>query len=115
MDSEPSLQHLMQKVAAVIPSKCWAIGFQLGLTAAELQEICPQLQGLESNHRAFGEIFDEWRRRGSPPYTWRTLINVLRSPSVDEVLLSDELISWITWNSDITGGMRQAHAHIIHV
>ena len=41
LDSEPSLQHLMEKVAAVIPSKCWAVGFQLGLTTAELQAICP--------------------------------------------------------------------------
>ena len=94
--SEPSLQHLMEKVAAVIPSKCWAVGFQLGLTTAELQAICPQHQGLENHHRAFGEIFDVWRRRGSPPYTWRTLTGVLRSASVGEVLLSEQLTSWIT-------------------
>ena len=96
LDSEPSLLHLMDKIAAVIPSKCWAIGLQLGLTTAELQAICPQQQGLESHHRAFGEIFDVWRRRRSLPYTWRTLINVLRSPSVGEGLLSDKLTSWIT-------------------
>eukprot|EP00731_Ephydatia_muelleri_P012519 Em0006g1413a len=90
LDSEPSLPHLMGKVAAVIPSKCWAIGLQLGLTTAELQAICPQQQGLENYHRAFSEIFGEWRRRGSLPYTWRTLIDVLRSPSVGEVLLSDQ-------------------------
>ncbi|KAL5499456.1 hypothetical protein EMCRGX_G010879 [Ephydatia muelleri] len=57
LDSEPSLPHLMGKVAAVIPSKCWAIGLQLGLTTAELQAICPQQQGLENYHRAFSEIF----------------------------------------------------------
>ena len=96
LDSEPSLQHLMEKVAAVIPSKCWAVGFQLGLTTAELQAICPQHQGLENHHRAFGEIFDVWRRRGSPPYTWRTLTGVLRCASVDEVQLSEHLTSWIT-------------------
>ena len=96
LDSEPSLPLLMDKVAAVIPSKCWAIGLQLGLTTAELQAICPQQQGLENYHRAFSEIFGEWRRRGSLPYTWRTLIDVLRSPSVGEVLLSDQLTSWIT-------------------
>ena len=96
LDCEPSLQHLMEKVAAVIPSKCWAIGFQLGLATAELQAICPQHQGLEIHHRAFGEIFDVWRRRGSPPYTWRTLTGVLRSTSVGEVQLSEQLTSWIT-------------------
>eukprot|EP00731_Ephydatia_muelleri_P012659 Em0006g1553a len=101
LDSEPSLPLLMDKVAAVIPSKCWAIGLQLGLTTAELQAICPQHQGLENHHRAFGEIFDVWRRCRPLPYTWRTLIDVLRSPSVGEVLLSEQLTSWIT-RSDLT-------------
>ena len=96
LDSEPSLQHLMEKVVAVIPSKYEMVGLQLGLTLAQLQAIRPQHQSLEDYHRAFGEIFNEWRKRGSPPYTWRTLTGVLRSASVGEVLLSDELTSWIT-------------------
>eukprot|EP00731_Ephydatia_muelleri_P004065 Em0002g241a len=115
LDSEPSLQHLMEKVAAVIPSKCWAIGFQLGLATAELQAICPQHQGLENHHRAYGEIFDVWRRRGSPPYTWRTLTGVLRSASVDEVLLSEQLTSWITpCGSSNTNNTIQSD-HVPHV
>ena len=96
LDSEPSLAHLMDKVAAVIPSKYELVGLQLGLTLPQLQAICPQHQSLECYQRAFGEIFGEWRRHGSPPYTWRTLIGVLRSASVGEVLLSEQLTSWIT-------------------
>ena len=96
LDSEPSVQHLMEKVAAVIPSKYEMVGLQLGLTPAQLQAIRPLHQSLEDYHRAFGEIFSEWRRRGSPPYTWRTLTGVLRSASVGEVLLSEQLTSWIT-------------------
>ena len=96
LDSEPSLPLLMDKVAAVIPNKYEMVGLQLHLSLAELQVIRPQHQSLENYHRAFGEIFDVWRRRGSLPYTWRTLINVLRSASVGEVSLSDELTSWIT-------------------
>eukprot|EP00731_Ephydatia_muelleri_P004359 Em0002g535a len=90
LDSEPSLQHLMEKVAAVIPSKYEMVGLQLGLTPAQLQAIRPQHQSLEDYHRAFSEIFSEWRRRGSPPYTWKILIDVLRSASVGEVLLSEQ-------------------------
>ena len=101
LDSEPSLQHLMEKVAAVIPSKYEMVGLQLGLTPAKLQAIRPQHQSLEDYHRAFGEIFSEWRRRGSPPYTWRTLTGVLRSASVGEVLLSEQLTSG-SHNSDLT-------------
>ena len=96
LDSEPSLQHLMEKVAAVIPSKYEMVGLQLGLTLAQLQAIRPQHQSLGDYHRAFGEIFNEWRRQGSPPYTWGTLTGVLRSASVGEVLLSEQLTSWLT-------------------
>ena len=96
LDSEPSLPHLLDKVAAVIPSKYELIGLQLRLSLAELQVIGPRHPTLEEHHRAFGEMFGVWRRRGSPPYTWITLINVLRSPSVGEVLLSNELTFWIT-------------------
>ena len=32
LDSEPSLQHLMEKVAAVIPHKYEMVGLQLGTT-----------------------------------------------------------------------------------
>ena len=96
LDSEPSLPHLMDKVAAVIPHKYELIGLQLRLSLAELQVIGPRHPTLEEHHRVFGEMFGVWRRRGSLPYTWRTLINVLRSPSVGEVLLSEQLTSWIT-------------------
>ena len=89
----------MEKVAAVIPHKYVAVGLQLGLTMAQMQAIRLLHQTLEDHHRAFGEMFGVWRRRGSPSYTWRTIIDVLKTASVGEVLLSDELTSWITRNS----------------
>ena len=96
LDSEPSLPHLMEKVAAVIPHKYEMVGLQLGLTLGELQVIGPRHPKLEDYHRAFGEMFGVWKRRGSPPYTWRTIIGVLSTASVGEVRLSEELTSWIT-------------------
>ena len=96
LDSEPSLPHLLDKVAAVIPHKYELIGLQLRLSLAELQVIGPRHPTLEEHHRAFDEMFGVWRRRGSLPYSWRTLIDVLKSPSVGEVLLSEQLTSWIT-------------------
>ena len=86
----------MKKVAAVIPNKFMIVGLQLGLTMAQMQAICPLHQSLEDYHRAFGEVFGVWRNCGSPPYTWRTIIDVLKTTSVGEVLLSDALTSWIT-------------------
>lgn len=96
LDSEPSLPVLMNKIAAVIPSKYETVGIQLGLTLAELQAIRPQHPSLKDHLRAFGEMFDMWRRRGSPPYTWRTLISVLKAASVGEVSLSDSLVRCIS-------------------
>ena len=89
----------MEKVAAKIPHKYMTVGPQLGLTMGELEVIGPRYPILEDTYRAFGEMFGLWRRRGSPPYMWRTIIDVLKTASVGEVLLSDELTSWITRNS----------------
>ena len=115
LESEPSLQHLMEKVAAVIPSKYEMVGLQLGLTLAQLQVIGPRQPNLEEHHRAFGEIFDLWRRRGSPPYTWRTLTGVLRSASVGEVLLSEQLTSWITHSGPSNTNNTIQSDHVPHV
>ncbi|KAL5506720.1 hypothetical protein EMCRGX_G008450 [Ephydatia muelleri] len=56
LDSEPSLQHLMEKVAAVIPHKYEMVGLQLGLTLAQLQVIGPRQPKL----------------RGTPQSIWKT-------------------------------------------
>ena len=98
----------MDRVVALIPHKYEMVGYQLGFTSAQLQAIRPQHQSLgeEEFKRAFREVFREWSSRGSPPYTWRTIIGVLRSASVGEVLLSEKLTSWIASSSKITGGMR---------
>ena len=102
LDSEPSPSHLIDKVAAVIPHKYEVVGLQLGLTLDELQMIVSR----HSNLEAFKEIFRVWRNLGPPHYSWRTLIRVLRSASVGEVLLSEKLTSWIKSTSEIPGGMR---------
>ena len=99
LDSEPSLPHLMNKVTAVIPNKFEMIGLQLGLSLAELQVIGPRCPTLEDCYRAFQEMFGVWKRRDSPPYTWRTVIDVLKTLSVGEVMLADQLTSWITGKS----------------
>eukprot|EP00731_Ephydatia_muelleri_P008393 Em0004g731a len=95
LDGVPSLPDLMNKVAAVIPDKYEAIGLQLGLTQSQLHAIRPCSQKLEDYNKTYSEIFDVWRRNGSLPYTWKTVINVLKSASVGEVKLSKDLENWI--------------------
>ena len=95
LDSQPSQPHLTDRIAVVIPSKYEQVGRLLGLSMAQLQAIHPLQQRLEDHHRAFEEVFGERKRRGSPPYTWRTIIDVLRSAYIGEVLLADQLTSWL--------------------
>ena len=68
------------------------VGLQLGLTLAEVHTIRPLHQSLEDQLGALREIFGWWRRNGSPPYSWRTIIDVLKCASAGEVLLSEQLI-----------------------
>ena len=39
----------------------------------------------------FMAILDIWERSSSPPFTWNTLVTVLKSPSVNENALAREL------------------------
>ena len=41
------------------------------------------------------DIFCEWKERGHPPYTWATILDVLKSPKVGEVQLAQELEQWL--------------------
>ena len=115
LDSEPSLQDLMSYVAAVIPSKYEMIGLQLGVTLVDLDTIRSQHQSLDDYRGAFRKIFVEWEGRRSPPYTWRTLIAVLRSASVGEVQLSERLTSRIASTSGVARGMRKTCTVFMHL
>ena len=76
----------LNRVAAVIPHKFRTVVV-----------IGPHHPSLEDHHRkVFDEMFGVWRRHGSPPYTWKTIIGVLKCASVGEVLLSEDLTSWIS-------------------
>lgn len=93
LDSQPTLALLEDKVVAEIPNKYEAVGIQLGLKYAEIQALRPACPGLEPCRQAYRAIFDLWQKNGSPPYTWRTVINVLNK--VGEKSLSSAVASWI--------------------
>ena len=41
------------------------------------------------------EVFDVWKKNGSPPYTWTTIIDALRAPLVGQVQLAKEVEEWV--------------------
>ena len=91
-DHTPNHDDLMNDVAAVIPATWRLVGVQLKLPNGTLDEIQAQNAGkpYECKH-SFEQVFVKWGSLGTSPYTWKTMINALRSPAVGEVTLANEL------------------------
>ena len=82
----------MNNVAATIPAKWRAVGIQLRLSSAALDNIQSQAAGRpDSNMQSFEQVFEQWQRQGPSPYTWRTIIDALTAPAVGEVALANDL------------------------
>ena len=82
----------MNDVAAVIPAKWRLVGVQLKLSYGMLDEI--QVQNgwrPDACKHSFEQVFNRWMSLGTCTYTWKTIINALRSPAVGEVKLANEL------------------------
>ena len=79
----------MDEVASKVPAKWKIISIQLGLTLADQQHIA----AITSNDpvQSFTVVFTIWKNRTTKPYTWSTVIEALKAPSVDEVRLAQEL------------------------
>ena len=87
-----NLGDLINDVAAIIPAKWRFVGVQLNLPNGTLDEIQAQNAGKPDQCiLSFEQVFAKWRSLGTCPYTWKTLINALRSPAVGEVTLANEL------------------------
>ena len=50
-----------------------------------------QLNDIENNHQGISDVFQIWEDSGKKPFTWQTLLSVLRSPQVNEHKLANEL------------------------
>ena len=51
----------------------------------------------------FTRVFDSWQRKGSPEFSWETVINVLESPLLGERHLASEVRKMISGNSSTQG------------
>ena len=45
----------------------------------------------------YSEVFSQWEKKADPgfPFSWRTILNVLRSPIVEENKLAMEIEEWL--------------------
>ena len=82
----------MNQVAAKTPTKWMVLGIQLGLGAAQLLALDHQHRG--NSDSIFADMFDKWRKSsGLMPVTWSTIIEALKSESVNEMVLANHLES----------------------
>ena len=88
----PELLDLMNEIASAIPAKWRDVGIQLGLSTGTLD-------GIQSENgsnpraclRSFEKVLTEWKQQHPKPYTWDTIIGVLKTPSVGEIKLAEAL------------------------
>ena len=93
LNTPPDMCELLDKVAAQTRNEWTLVAAHLGITS---DHICSIQSVKQSNPMAcYFDVFAAWKNKGSPPYTWATVIKALRSPSVGKDQLAKELEEWL--------------------
>ena len=82
----PTHKDLMNEVGAVISSKWRFVGNELGLQIDQLDAIEREQNG--NQKLCFSAVFHKWESDMTSPYTWSTIITVLRAQQVCEKKLA---------------------------
>ena len=86
------MRELLNQVSAEASDKWELIGIQLNIDDHKLENIKANTTGVYQRHR---QVFRLWKNQITAPYTWSTIIDVLRSKVVGEAHLADELEAWV--------------------
>ena len=84
----------MNDVASKIPLQWKNVGMFLDISLNILDGIQMNNAGKGKPHAfldSFEQVFTTWEQQGPSPYTWNTIIEVLRQPAVGELALADQL------------------------
>ena len=92
IDGEPDFHELYSKVICEVATKWLTIGLELQLSTRELNEI--DADNTRVAQKCY-EVFQQWRRRETRPFTWGTVIHVLKSPAVGEPALAERLREYL--------------------
>ena len=92
LERAPRLAELLDKVAAEARDKWTMVGLQLDIKPNQLTAISRSHQDAMDCYR---EVFSLWENKCDPPFTWATIIDALRAPSVGEDRLASELERWL--------------------
>ena len=92
LERAPRLTELLDKVASKARDKWTMVGSWLKIGTDQLTAISRRHQNEMDCYR---EVFTLWENKGDPPFTWVTIIDALRAPSVEENMLASELERWL--------------------
>ena len=100
LESEPELSDLMNEVASKVLDKWKPISIQLGLTPEDQKCFIDATFGDPT--QCFIFVFNVWKSRATSPYTWFTVIEALKAPSVGEMRLAQEITDKLQCSSPNT-------------
>ena len=79
----------MNEVAAPASAKWWDVAIGLGLEMDAVNRI--EVESHSHCNRAYQAVFEVLKRQQSSPYTWRSVVECLQSPSVDEQEIATQI------------------------
>ena len=87
----PSQSELKELVTSKVAHKWFPVGIGLGMSGEQLEEIRENSNDIPDH--CLGNLFYEWEQNPyeDKPFTWGTLLQVLRSVKVGEESLAKEL------------------------
>ena len=88
-----NIRNLMNQVAVKCPAKWKRVGIELGLPLPELETFPTRCSNDPLD--CFVAVFSSWEKKGSPSYSWNTIIEALKSPCVSECNLAKNVKKWL--------------------
>ena len=85
----PTQRELKELVTSKVAHKWFPIGIGLGMSGEQLEEI--QESSNDNPECCLGAVFYKWEQTTPKPFTWSTLVEVLKSEHVEEKLLANDL------------------------
>ena len=90
LGKSPKFKDLVSEVARKISPASWEVfAIELGLEYDDVKKI--KRENPKNVLVCFMEVFDAWRKKGAPPYTWETVVEVLRRDSLKERRIAKEI------------------------
>ena len=93
LDKPPDIRQLLNRVAIEARDKWRLVGIELGMKRDQLDVISEEKNPIIR----YSEVFSQWEKKADPdfPFNWRTILKVLRSPTVEENKLAMEIEEWL--------------------